>query len=91
LGSGFNDPEGRPPAAPGPREPSPAVARFLSCRWRKPAENGTPDHCVHPEVRPVAGTAGFVPEAWCADCPFYKARRVPKRREPVTPPDLWGS
>jgi hypothetical protein len=70
---------------------SPATERFMSCRWRKPAENGTPDHCTHRDVLPMAGTAGFVPDSWCADCAFYKAKRTPRKRqeEPPDTPDSW--
>lgn len=67
---------------------SPSVIRFLSCRWRKPAEDGVPDHCTHRDVLPMAGTAGFVPDSWCADCALYKAKRVPKKRQDE-PPDSW--
>lgn len=28
----------------------------------------------------MAGTHGFDPEAWCADCGFYKVRRAPRKR-----------
>ena len=59
---------------------SPALARFQSCRWRKPAEDGVPDHCTHRDVLPMAGTNGFDAEAWCPDCQFYKVRRIPKKR-----------
>jgi hypothetical protein len=43
---------------------TPALAKFKSCRWR----------------RPIAGTTGFDAEAWCPDCAFYKLRRTPKKR-----------
>ena len=72
--------------------PSAAAERFHSCRWRKAAENETPEHCTHRDVLPMAGTAGFVPESWCVDCVFYKAKRTPRKRpqdEPPAPPDLW--
>jgi hypothetical protein len=71
--------------------PSPAADRFLSCRWRKAAEQGTPDHCTHRDVLPMAGITGFVPDSWCADCAFFKAKRTPRKRtEPEPPPpDLW--
>ena len=74
--------------------PSPAVTRFLSCRWRKPAEDGLPDHCTHRDVLPMAGITGFVPDSWCPDCPYYKAKRTPRKRpieEPEAPqaPDTW--
>jgi hypothetical protein len=69
---------------------SPATERFKSCRWRKAAEDGIPDHCTHRDVLPMAGTAGFVPDSWCPDCAFYKARRVPKKREEAPPmEDNW--
>ena len=71
------------PAAPPAAEPalSPAVARFKSCRWRRPPEDG-PECCGHRDVLPMAGTTGFDPAAWCPDCQFYKLRRTPKKREP---------
>jgi hypothetical protein len=60
---------------------SAAVARFKSCRWRRPPEEG-PECCGHRDVLPMAGTTGFDPEAWCPDCSFYKLRRTPKKRDP---------
>jgi len=70
------------PVAPAaPAEPSPAVARFKSCRWRRPPEDG-PECCGHRDVLPLAGASGFDPEAWCPDCTFYKLRRTPKKRSP---------
>jgi hypothetical protein len=69
-----------PPAAEPP--PSPAVARFNSCRWQQPAEEGNAAFCTHREVKPYAGTTGFDAEAWCAECQYYKLRRVPKKRQP---------
>ena len=60
---------------------SPAMARFKSCRWRRPPEDG-PECCGHRDVLPLAGTTGFDPEAWCPDCAFYKLRRTPKKRDP---------
>jgi hypothetical protein len=70
---------------------SPAAARFQSCRWRKAAENGTPEHCTHRDVLPMAGTAGFQPDSWCPDCVFYKAKRSPRKRpqEETPAPDSW--
>ncbi len=59
----------------------PAVARFRSCRWRRPAENGSLECCDHRDVLPMAGTTGFSPESWCPDCQYYKLRRVPKKRD----------
>ncbi len=58
---------------------SPAVAKFKSCRWRRPPEDG-PECCGHRDVLPIAGTTGFDPEAWCPDCSFFKLRRTPKKR-----------
>jgi hypothetical protein len=60
---------------------SEAVAKFKSCRWRRPPEDG-PECCGHRDVLPIAGTTGFDPEAWCPDCTFYKLRRTPKKRSP---------
>jgi len=92
-----NDPQGPPqggdaataaetPAAPAETTTtdaplSPAFARFRSCRWQQPAENGSAEFCTHREVKPYAGTTGFDPEAWCGDCQYYKLRRAPKKRE----------
>jgi hypothetical protein len=61
---------------------SAAAARFKSCRWRRPPEEGAVECCGHRDVLPIAGTTGFDPEAWCPDCAFYKLRRTPKKREP---------
>ena len=57
------------------------VQKFQSCRWRKAADAGVPDHCTHRDVLPMAGTTGFAPDSWCTDCAFYKAKRVPRKRE----------
>lgn len=59
---------------------SAAMAKFKSCRWRRPPEDG-PECCGHRDVLPIAGTS-FNPEAWCPDCAFYKLRRTPKKRSP---------
>ncbi len=59
---------------------SAAVAKFKSCRWRRPPEDG-PECCGHRDVLPMAGV-NFNPEAWCPDCTFYKLRRTPKKRDP---------
>ncbi len=56
-----------------------AVARFHSCRWRKPPENGEAECCTHRDVLPLTGTRGFDPEAWCPDCAFFKLRRTPRK------------
>jgi hypothetical protein len=56
------------------------------------AEDGeTPAYCGHRDVLPMAGTTGFNAEAWCTDCAFFKAKRVPKKREepPQAPADDW--
>jgi len=60
---------------------TPAVAKFKSCRWRRPPDEGA-ECCGHRDVLPMAGTTGFDPEAWCPDCTFYKLRRTPKKRNP---------
>lgn len=60
---------------------SAAVAKFKSCRWRRPPEDG-PECCGHRDVLPMAGATGFDAEAWCPDCSFYKLRRTPKKRSP---------
>jgi len=84
---GTSNPAPGAPAAPAGEattanvEMSPAVARFKSCRWRRPPEDG-PECCGHRDVLPMAGTTGFDPEAWCTDCAFYKLRRTPKKRDP---------
>jgi hypothetical protein len=68
------------------------LERFQTCRWRKAAENGTPDHCTHRDVLPMAGNTGFVPDSWCPDCPYYKAKRTPRKRPPQefpSPQDTW--
>ncbi len=62
--------------------------RFQSCRWRKAAENGSPEHCGHRDVLPMAGTTGFNAEAWCGDCGYYKARRITRKREEPAPERL---
>ena len=62
-----------------------ANEKFQGCRWRKPAENGMPEHCGHRDVLPMAGTTGFNPDAWCGDCGYYKARRVTRKREEQAP------
>lgn len=82
----FTVPPPTAPSAPAAAQPveapaSPAVAKFKSCRWRRPPEDG-PECCGHRDVLPMAGTTGFDPEAWCPDCNFYKLRRTPKKREP---------
>jgi hypothetical protein len=62
--------------------PDPSAAeRFQSCRWRKPAENGLPEHCGHRDVLPMAGVQGFSADSWCGDCQHYKAKRITRKRE----------
>lgn len=77
-----NDPQDTSPLAAAPSDPvpaTPAVARFLSCRWHEPAAAPVTAHCTHREVRPIAGVGGFSPEAWCPECPHYKVRRTPRK------------
>ena len=62
---------------------SPSLARFNSCRWQQPADNGNSAFCTHREVKPYAGTAGFDSDAWCPECQYYKLRRAPKKRMPT--------
>jgi hypothetical protein len=77
----------------GPDNTSPNVTRFLSCRWRKAAEDGIPDHCTHRDVLPMAGKEGFSADSWCSDCALYKAKRITKKPDlkyddygrPITP------
>jgi hypothetical protein len=86
------DPQGGQPSAPSapdqtsssadlsaPGEPSTAILKFKSCRWRCDPEAG--EYCTHRDVLPFAGKEGFVPESWCPDCAFYKLRRTPKKRD----------
>lgn len=83
-----NDPElltaepAAPQEAPSAQPESPAFARFRSCRWHQPKENGNTEFCTHREVKPYAGTAGFDPDAWCGECQYYKLRRSPKKKQP---------
>jgi len=74
-------PDNSAPGNPAPPDTPPSVVRFLSCRWRKPTEDGIPDHCTHRDVLPMAGKEGFRPDSWCADCSLYKAKRMPRKRE----------
>jgi hypothetical protein len=79
-------------ATPATAEQSAAVVRFVSCRWRKAAEDGIPDHCTHRDVLPMAGKEGFSADSWCADCALYKAKRTPRKREEQqqgSPNDDW--
>ncbi len=72
---------GPEPMSPMPEPVPPAVARFRSCRWPRPPENGLPECCGHRDVLPLAGTTGFNAGSWCPDCEYYKLRRTPKKRE----------
>ncbi len=58
--------------------PTPAEARFQSCRWSV-GEDG-PAYCSNPEVLPYAGKGGFNAESWCPDCTLYKVRRKATKR-----------
>ena len=80
---GFGTPTVSAPTAEAAAQPtlSAAAQRFQSCRWRRPAENGTPECCGHRDVLPLTGTNGFDPEAWCPECAYYKLRRTPKKRD----------
>ena len=69
--------------------PSPAHARFQSCRWQRPADADNPACCGHRDVLPMAGTTGFNPDSWCGDCQYYKAKRAPKARPAPEPPPRW--
>jgi hypothetical protein len=60
-----------------------SLARFNSCRWQQPIENGNAAFCTHREVKPYAGTTGFDSDAWCPECQYYKLRRAPKKRNPA--------
>jgi hypothetical protein len=75
------------PGAPPEVQVSPAVQRFESCRWRQAAEDNDPAHCTHRDVAPMAGVQGFSPDAWCADCTYYKIRRTPRKRPAPTASD----
>jgi hypothetical protein len=81
---GSTTPEASPtseaPASDAPQ--SAGFARFASCRWQQPKEEGTAAFCTHREVKPYAGTAGFDADAWCPECQYYKLRRAPKKRTP---------
>lgn len=57
-----------------------ADARFHTCRWRNGTDGGVA-YCQHGEVLPYAGRNGFNPQAWCADCAFYKKARRRNRPE----------
>jgi hypothetical protein len=80
-GPGGVPPEELRQSAPAPTE-SAGFVRFASCRWQQPAEEGNPAFCTHREVKPLAGTTSFDPNAWCVDCQYYKLRRMPKKRAP---------
>jgi len=80
----------QPPDLPAPTPAAtPAQARFVSCRWQRPAEGDQPACCGHRDVLPMAGTTGFNPESWCGDCVYYKAKRAPKARPERPEPSRW--
>lgn len=83
MDSGYSDdrfaPKANPPEQATPAAESPSVQRFHACRWRRPAENGVPEHCGHRDVLPMAGTTGFAPDSWCPDCGYFKAKRSPRK------------
>lgn len=91
MDSSFGNGDGAPPTPAGAAAPdlSAATQRFQSCRWRKAADSGIPDHCTHRDVLPMAGSTGFVPDSWCADCAFYKAKRMPRKKESPPESDSW--
>ena len=73
---------GTDPATPAPATadaPTPALARFHSCRWRAQPEDGV--FCTHRDVLPMAGKTGFSAESWCPSCEYFKVRRAPRKRE----------
>jgi hypothetical protein len=70
-----------PALADAPAPISAAADRFRSCRWRKVAEDATPECCGHRDVLPLTGAHGFDSAAWCPECAFYKLRRTPKKRD----------
>ena len=71
-----------PSAAGAPAEApaSAGLARFNSCRWQQPKEDGNAAFCTHREVKPYAGTTSFDADAWCPECQHYKLRRAPKKK-----------
>jgi hypothetical protein len=70
-----------PDAAPAAETLSPAFARFRSCRWQQPPEDGREAFCTHRDVLPFAGKNDFKADSWCPECAFYKLRRTPKKRD----------
>ena len=82
AGTAADDTTAAPGQGPADAPASPGLARFNSCRWQQPAENGQTAFCTHREVKPYAGTAGFDAEAWCPECQYFKLRRAPKKRVP---------
>ena len=82
-GAAAESPTPTSPESAAPEAPQSAgFARFNSCRWQQPKEEGTAAFCTHREVKPYAGTAGFDADAWCPECQYYKLRRAPKKRTP---------
>ncbi len=64
---------------PAAEAPTPALARFHSCRWRAQPDEGA--FCTHRDVLPMAGKTGFNADSWCPDCQYFKVRRAPRKRE----------
>lgn len=87
-----NSPSDPPAGTGGPPDAPPQSAahvRFTTCRWQRPAEGDAPACCGHRDVLPMAGTTGFNPESWCADCGYYKVKRAPKARPPAPSYSRW--
>ncbi len=74
-----NDGQHTPEPSPPSVTPTPALARFHSCRWRAQPDEGS--FCTHRDVLPMAGKTGFNPESWCPECEYFKVRRAPRKRE----------
>lgn len=85
-----SDPPARPEGV-AVEAPSPAQAKFNSCRWQRAAEGDMPACCGHRDVLPMAGTTGFNPESWCPDCEYYKVKRAPKARPPASDYPRWNN
>lgn len=88
MASNFNDDAARPgdggagTGSPAGATASPALARFNTCRWQQPEEDGNAAFCTHREVKPYAGATAFDAAAWCPECQYFKLRRTPKKRIP---------
>jgi hypothetical protein len=78
----ITEPKDQTPATepkPAAEPPTPALARFHSCRWRAQPDEGA--FCTHRDVLPMAGKTGFNAESWCPECQYFKVRRAPRKRE----------